>query len=97
MLLANDVRTKVPFVPRSIAVLAKALRKIQNDGDGEAMIFTGQFDQRLAGLGLHIRGVDHGQPAQSQALTGDVVQKGKSFVGHGLVVFVVTDHPPASV
>jgi hypothetical protein len=56
-----------------------------------------KFDQRLAGLGLHVRGVDHGKPAQGQTLGHDLVQECKRFFGHGLIVLVIADHATASV
>ena len=45
------------------------------------MVLSRKFDERLAGLGLHVGRVDHCQPAQGEPLGGDEVQTSKaSFV-----------------
>ncbi len=73
------MRTEVPFVPRTVAILAEPLGDVQPDGDRQAVVLSGQFDKRFAGRGLHVRGVDDRQPTQGQALGGDVVQESKGF------------------
>ena len=97
LLLADDVGTEVAIVALAVAVLAEPFRQIQHDGDRQAVVTPSQFDERLAGLGLHIGGVDHRQPAQRQPLGGDVVQHFEGVVGDGLVVRVVSHHRPAGV
>ena len=97
VLLANDVGAEVSLFPSAVAVLAEPFGQVQHDGDGEAMVLAGKLDQRLAGFGLHVRGVDDNQPAQGQALGGDVMQKRKGFVRDRLIVLVVADHATAGV
>src|SRR4051794_2301581 len=65
VLLTNDVGSEVPFAPRTVAIMAQPLGEVQNDGDWKAVVLPSKLDQRLAGFGLHVRSVDHRQPAQS--------------------------------
>jgi hypothetical protein len=56
-----------------------------------------QIHQRLPGLRLHIRRVDHGQPTSGQPLAGDVVQHVERVTGDRLVVLIPTHQAPAEI
>ena len=71
--------------------------RFEHDGDRQAVVLPGQLDQRLAGLGLDVGGVDDRQPPQGQPLGGDEVQHLERVVRDRLVVLVVADHAPAGV
>ena len=71
--------------------------QVQHDGDREAVVLAGQCDQRLAGLGLDVGGVDDSQPPEGEALGGDEVQDLEGVVRDRLIVLVVADHSPAGV
>ena len=74
-----------------------ALGQVEHDRDRQHVVLAGQRDQRLAGLGLHVGGVDDGQPPARQPLAGDEVQHLERVVGRGLVVLVVGDQAAAEV
>ena len=97
LLLADDVRAEVPVVPAAVPLLADLLRQVEDDGHRQAVVFPGKLDERLAGLGLDIGGVDDRQSPQGQPLAGDEVQHLEGLVRHRLVVLVVADHAPAGV
>ena len=94
LLLADDVRAEVPVGPQRGCAPGRPARAGQHDGDRQAVVLPGQLDQRLAGLGLDVGGVDDRQPAQGQPLGGDEVQHLEGVVGDRLVVLVVADHRP---
>ena len=56
------------------SALADRSGRFEHDGHRQAVVLAGQLDQRLAGLGLHVGGVDDRQPPQRQPLAGDEVQ-----------------------
>ena len=97
LLVADDVGAEVPVGPQPVPFLADSLGKVEHDGHRQAVVLPGQLDQRLAGLGLDVGGVDDRQPAQGQPLAGDEVEHLEGVVGDGLVVLVVADHRPAGV
>ena len=97
LLLPNDVSPEAAIFPPTIPFLANLLRQIEDDGHGEAVILPAKLNERFAGFWLNVRGVHHGQMSQGQPLSGDEVQQLKCFVRYGLVVFVIGDHPPASI
>ena len=68
LLLADDVGAEVAVVREPVALLADRLGQVQHDGDRQAVVLPGQLDQRLAGLGLDVGGVDDRQPPQGQPL-----------------------------
>src|SRR5207247_11191226 len=53
-LLADHVRTEVPLRPVTIALLAQPLGQVENDRDRQDMILSGERDEGLPRLGLHI-------------------------------------------
>ena len=87
----------VPVGPAPVPLLADPLGQVEHDGHRQAVVLPGQLDQRLAGLGLDVGGVDHRQPPQGQPLAGDEVQHLEGILRDGLIVLVVADHPPAGV
>jgi len=73
------------------------LGEVQHDGDGEAVVLPGEVDERLAGLGLDVRGVDDRQPPQGEPLGGDEVQDLEGVVRRRLIVLLVADYRTAGV
>ena len=57
----------------------------------------GQLEQGLAGFGLHVRGVDHREPAELEPFGGDVMKDLEGMRRDSLVVFVVRNHCAACV
>ena len=96
-LVADDVRAEVPVGAVPVAFLADPLGHVEHERHGQAVVLPGQLDERLAGLGLDVGGVDDRQPSQGQPLAGDEVEYLEGVLGDGLVVLVVADHPPAEV
>ena len=97
LLLPDDVRPEVPVFPAAVPLFADLLRQVEDQGHRQAVVFPGKLDERLAGLGLDIGGVDDGQLAQGQPLSGDEVQDLECLVRDRLVVLVVADHAPAGI
>ena len=77
-----------------VPLVADPLGQVEHDGHRQAVILPGQLDQRLAGLGLDVGGVDDRQPPQGQPLAGDEPEHLEGVLGDGLVVLVVADHRP---
>ena|SRR6266508_1212660 len=61
------------------------------------MKLAGQGDQRLVGLWLDVRGVDHRQATGSQKLARDIVQQVEGVIGGRLVVLVIRDQATAEI
>ncbi len=80
-----------------VARLADLFRQVEHDRDGQHVVLAGQLDELLAALGLHVGGVDDGEPARGEPLAGDVVQDVEGVTAGALVVLVVGDQPPAEV
>ena len=80
-----------------VALEADALRQIEDEGDGQGMIFAGKGDQRLARLRLDVGGVDDGQLHALKPLGGDEVKQRESVFGRGLIVLVVGDESSAEI
>ena len=57
----------------------------------------GQLEQGLAGFWLHVRGVDHREPAELEPFGGDVMKDLEGMRRDSLVVFVVRNHCAACV
>ena len=96
-LLPNHMRAKVPVLTALIPLLADPFRQIEYDGDRKAVVLPAKLDQRLAGFGLNIGGIDDGETAKGQPLAGDEVQNLECVVRHRLLVFVVRDYSPAII
>lgn len=80
-----------------VPLVADRFGQVENDGHRQAVILTGQRDQRFACLGLHVGGIDNGQPACRQPLGGDEVQHLKGVVRRRLLVLVVANESAAVV
>ena len=96
-LAADDVRAERPVGPRRVPLVAELLRQVHDDRDREAVELAGQCDERLSGLGLHVRRVDHGEPPGGEPLARDEVQHLERVVRRALVVLVVRDEAAAEV
>ena len=59
----------------AVPLLAELLGEVQHDRDRQQWYCARQLDQRLAGLGLDVRGVDDRQPPSAEPLAGDEVQQ----------------------
>ena len=97
LLLPDDMRPEVPVFPAAVPLLADLFGQVEDQGHRQAVVFPSKLDERLAGLGLDVGGVDDGQMSQGQPLSGDEMQQLERLVGHRLVVLVVADHPPAGI
>ena len=97
LLVAHDVRAEVTCGPIAVPLVAEPLRQVEHDGYRQAVVLPGELDERLASLGLHVRGIDDREPPQRQPLGGDEPQHLESLNRDRLVVLVVADHGPAGV
>src|SRR5262245_13652769 len=97
LLVANNVRPKIAVWPRAIPVVADSLGKIQNNGDGQHVVFARQRDQRLPRLGLNVGRVDDRQASTNEPARSNKVQCGEGIIRRGLVVLVVRHECPESV
>src|SRR4051794_16895268 len=91
------MRTKLTIWPGYVAVLAKPLRQIKDNGDSEDVVFASQLDERFARFGLHIGSVDHGQLAACQPLADDRAEQVECISRCRLVIFLVGDQTSAEV
>ena len=96
-LAAEHVRAEVPVRAAGVALGAELLRQVEHDRDRQHVVLAGQHDQLAAGFGLHVGGVDDGQPAGCQPLAGDELQHLERGRRGGLVVLVVGDQAAAEV
>jgi hypothetical protein len=60
-------------------------------------VLTRQRDERLAGVHLHVGGIDHREPRVREPASGDELQHREGVFGRGLVVLVIGDQPAAEV
>src|SRR5579863_6926058 len=73
-LLPDYVWPEITIRPPTIALVAKLLRQVKNNRDGNAVKLPSQRHDWLAGLGLHIRGVNYYQLARGESLRRNVIQ-----------------------
>ena len=90
-LAADYMRSEGPVGPVAVAVLAEPLRQIEDDRRCQHVVLACQRDQRLPGLRLHVRRIDHGQPSRRQSLRSDELQHLERVLGSRLIVLVVGD------
>jgi len=72
-LVVGNVIAEAAIGADVVAILANSFGHVENDGDGEAVILAGQFDEWFAVFGLDVGGVSDGEAASGEALCGDVV------------------------
>jgi hypothetical protein len=83
------MRSELTIRPRSIPLMAKLLRKIEDNRDREYVIFPSELDQRFTSLRLNICGIHDRQPATGKALTDDRAKNVKRISRCRLIVLVV--------
>ncbi len=86
-----------PVGARRIAGGADLLGYVEHDRHRQDVVLAGQPYELGPGLGLHIGGVDDGQPTGRQPLARDVVQHIERIAAGALIVLVVADQPAAEV
>jgi hypothetical protein len=96
-LSSHDVRPEVPIGPRGVAIQAELLRHVEDDGDREHVVGTGELDERSTSLALHVRGVDDRELAGGEPLARDEVQGVEGVLRRRLVVLVVGHEAPERV
>ena len=96
-LLAHNMRTEIPFRAVSISLLAQFFREVKNDGDRNTVILARKRDDRLAGLRLHVRRINHHQPARRQPLGRDEMEHFKRVFCRRLAIFVIRHKAAAEV
>gem|GEM_PF-4249344 len=69
------MRPELPVCPRYIAILAKPVGKIENDGLRKEVELLCERDEGLAGFRLYVSGVHYGQMAACEPLPHDGVQQ----------------------
>ena len=80
-----------------VALHADLLGHVEHDRHRQDVVVAGQVNQRAARVRLHVRRVDHGEPAELEPLGGDRVQRGEGRRGDRLVVLVVADQAAEGV
>src|SRR5688572_13069681 len=96
-LVPNYVWTEIPVRPRTIAVVAHTLGQVENDCNREHMVLAGERYERLAGLWLDVRGIDHRQLRAGEPPRGHEMQRCKGVVSRRLVVLVVRHERAESI
>jgi len=96
-LLADDMRTELPVGTRFVAFAADLLAGIEDDGDGECMIFPREPHQMRAVLLAHIGGVDNHQLPPLQADFRYGVDQRERVRGGVEAVLIVLDETTAGV
>ena len=96
-LAAEHVRAEVPVRAAGVPLRAELLRQVEHDRGRQHVVLAGQHDQLAAGFGLHVGGVDDGEPAGFEALAGDELEHLERGLRGGLVVLVVGDQAAAEV
>ena len=88
---------KVPLRPVTIALLAQPLGQVENDRDGQDVILSGERDEGLPRLDLHVGRVHDRELPAREPPARDEMQRGER-VGRGrLVVLIVRDEAAAIV
>jgi len=96
-MVAHHMRTEVAVGTRRVALLAEAPRQVQDDGDGQRMVFAGQANEIGAVFAADVGGVHHGQQPARQAFPGDELHQLEGLRGCCLAGGVVAHHAPAGV
>jgi hypothetical protein len=94
-LLAHDVGSEGAVRPVLVPLAADLLGQVEHDGDGERVKLPRQGDERLAGLGLHVCGIDHREQSAGEPLPGDEVEQVEG-IARGRLVVVVVRHEAAT-
>ncbi len=78
---------------RALLIVAQAEidRQVKDDGGGLHMIAAGHLHERLASLGLKVRGIDDGEMTTSQALLHNQAEHIEGISAGGLVGLVIAD------
>ena len=97
VLVPQNVATEVAVRTTGVAFRADVLRKIEDDGSRENVVFLGQLEEGFARLGLYVGGVDHREQAVLQPFPYGEIEQIEGVRGSALVVFVVGDPGPAGI
>lgn len=87
------MRTETAVRSGRVAYDRDLVGNVDHDRIDQDVVRLGQIDQRLAGLTLHIGGINHGEQAAPQPGPGNVEQHVEGVPGGGLIVFVIGDQP----
>ena len=96
-MVAHHVRAEVAVGTGRVALLAEALRQVENDGDGESVVLAGEAHEVGAVLRADVGGVHHGQASPGEALAGDELDQFEGVPGGRLAVGVVAHHAAGRV
>ena len=77
--------------PQPVALLAHRLGQVEGDGGRQEVVLAGDAEQRLAGVGLEVGGVDGGETPAAQPPGGGEVEQVEGVSAGGLVGLVVAD------
>ena len=96
-LVADDVRAELAVGPLLVARLADRLVDLEHDRDDRHVVLLRDPQERRAGGGLDVRGVDDRETPGGEPLAQDRVQQVERLAGRRLVVLVVGHEPAAEV
>jgi hypothetical protein len=96
-LVAQHMGPEVAVGPGRVARGAHRLGDVDHDGHRQRVVALGQGEQGLAGLALHVGGVDHGEAPGVHPLGRDEVEHLERRPGGALVVLVVGHQAAAEV
>jgi len=96
-LLPHDVRAEIAFGPLLIPLLAKLLRKVEHNGNGQAMVLAGKSYERLSRFRLHVCGINHRELACRQPLRRNEVQYLERLFSCRLIILIIGYKAPAKI
>jgi hypothetical protein len=91
VLAAHDVGAEVAVWSGRVAIDGDTRGDIEHDRHRQHVVRLCKVDERLAGSGLHVGRVDHGQQAGFEPLRRDVAQRVEGRLRGALVVLVIGD------
>lgn len=97
LLLSDNSGAEVAVWAGLIARHTELGRYVQDDGDRDRVVLTGQGNERLARILLHVGRVHDREQTAAQTRAHDVVQHIEGVVRRRLVILVVGDEPAAVV
>ena len=81
--------TELALRPRPVARRTDRRGHVEDDGDGQSVVFLGQRYERAARLDLHVGRVNDREASSLETFAGNEVEDLKGCTRGGLVILVV--------
>jgi len=91
------MRSEGPLWPLLVPILADSFRRIDDQRDSEAVVFSRVFHQALTIFRAHVRRVNYRKLSARQTLLQKIVECIEGIWGRGLIIFVITDQTAEEV